>query len=425
MILSIPEWLVEIAAERVCRGAGSTTYVNGSPLALLCTGMTPIVQDQTITTTVDDTLERLLAFEATTMPVISLYLNTQADKHGHDQFGQWLKKELNTRGKTWPANSQERQSFDQDAGRIQEYLDNELKPSADGAAIFACSGAGEFFEAVQLNTPIDENRLYVYNQPHLYHLARLDDEYPRYAALITDANSARILLFGLGQALETKEVKGKKMQRVKVGGWSQARYQRRVENAHQSHAKEVVEALERIVKQENVRHIVIAGDTQIASVLLEQMPKHLTEKLVDTMRLDIKAADQEVFEATLEKMREKDAKTDAEKVQRLFNEVRARGLGVLGPQDTLEALTNGQVDELLISASLEQTRPEEEKVDAILAPEVPDSEGGTDSDEARSVSLADLLVTRAKQTDARVTFIEESSLLADAESVGALLRWRA
>ena len=45
------------------------------------------------------------------------------------------------------------------------------------------------------------------------------------------------------------------MQRVKVGGWSQARYQRRVENAHANHAKEAVEALERIASQENIRHI--------------------------------------------------------------------------------------------------------------------------------------------------------------------------
>jgi predicted RNase H-like nuclease (RuvC/YqgF family) len=55
--------------------------------------------------------------------------------------------------------------------------------------------------------------------------------------LVTDANHARIFVFGLGETLETEQVKGKKVQRVKVGGWSQARYQRRVENAHASHAK--------------------------------------------------------------------------------------------------------------------------------------------------------------------------------------------
>src|SRR6202035_5755710 len=98
------------------------------------------------------------------------------------------------------------------------------------------------------------------NQPHLYHLARLDDAYPRYAVLVTDANSARIFVFGLGQVIVAEEVKGKKVHRVKVGGWSQARYQRRVGNAHQEHAKEVIERLAQIVEADKVTHIILAAD---------------------------------------------------------------------------------------------------------------------------------------------------------------------
>jgi peptide subunit release factor 1 (eRF1) len=40
------------------------------------------------------------------------------------------------------------------------------------------------------------------------------------------------------------------------------------------------------------------------------------------------------------------------------------------------------------------------------------------------VHLADLLVTKAKQTDARVTFIEDAALLDGIDGVGAFLRWR-
>ena len=226
-------------------------------------------------------------------------------------------------------------------------------PSANGVAIFACSGA-DLWEAVQLNVPVEEHKLYIYNQPHLYHLARLDDEYPRYAALLTDANSARIFVFGLGQTLDTAEVKGKKMQRVKVGGWSQARYQRRVQNAHQSHAKELVDTLDRIAREDNIKHIILAGDVTILTALQAEMPKHLAAKVVDTVKLDLKASDQEVFEATLERMREEDAKSDSDKAARLMREYRSRGLACVGPEETLEALANGQADEVLISVALEQ-----------------------------------------------------------------------
>jgi peptide subunit release factor 1 (eRF1) len=375
-------------------------------------------------TSVEDHLERLLAFEPTNFPVISLYLNAQADDRGRDRFEQFIRKEFAARAGTFQPGSLERESFDRDTERIRAYLDDELDPSANGVAVFACAGASDFFEALQLEAPIEENRLYVYNQPHLYHLARLDDEYPRYAALITDANSARIFVFALGQILETEQVKGKKVQRVKVGGWSQARYQRRVENAHQKHVGETIESLDRIVREDQVRHIVLAGDAAILPVVQEGLPKHLAEKVVDALRLDIKASDQEIFQKTMDAMREQDARTDAEKVERLFNAYRARGLAVLGPEETLEALANGKVDELLLSASLEQMHPEEKKVEAVLAPEIPDSTGGTASDEPRAVLLPDLLVTKARQTDATVTFIEDPALLAGVGGVGGLLRWR-
>src|SRR5581483_11602248 len=126
----------------------------------------------------------------------------------------------------------------------------------------------------------------------------------------------------------------------------------------------------------------------------------------------------------MEKMRKFDAKTDAEEAQRLIEQYRGGGLAVAGIEGTLEALANGQVEELLISANLEGSRPAQEPVEAILAPEIPDPSGGTESDEPRPASVPDLLVTKAKQTDAEVTFIQDGSLLAGVEGVGGFLRWR-
>jgi len=386
--------------------------------------MTP-AETSDVTGSIDGHLERLLAFEPTPLPVLSLYLNTQPDRHGRDpDVKAYLQREFKSLARTWPASSPERQSFDRDVERILSYAEEKVEPAANGVAIFACSGADDFFEAMQLTTAIDETRIYVYNQPHLYQLARLADEYPRYAVLLTDANSARIFVFGLGQKIEAEEVKAKKVHRVKVGGWSQARYQRRVNNAHQQHAKEVIERLEQIVRDDKIAHVILAGDAAIIPVLQEAMPKQLAELVVDVMKLDAGAPEQEVFAATLESMREQSSKTDTAQVERLLQEFRAHGLAIAGPQETLEALANGQVDELLISASLEKERPELEKVDAILAPEIPDSTGGTGSDEPREASMPDLLVTKAKLTDAKVSFIVDQSLLEPVGGVGAFLRWR-
>ncbi len=378
-----------------------------------------------LATSIDEPLARLVSFEPTTFPVLSVYLNTQPDQHGRTpDAAPYLQREFKALARTWTANSPERGSFDRDVERIIAYATDKIDPAANGVALFACWGAGEFFEAIQLTTPVSDNRVYAYNQPHLYHLAHIDEQYPRYAAVLTDTNTARIFVFGLGHVISAEEVKGKKVHRVKVGGWSQARYQRRCGNAHQEHAKEVIERLAEIVRDDKVTHIILAGDSVVIPLLEEQLPQEMVS-MVEVMKLDIHASDQDVLSATLGKLQEQETKTSAEKVDRLMQQYRARGLAVVGPEETLEALANGQVDELLISGTLEVSHPQPEEVEAILAPEIPDAEGGTQGDEPRQASLPDLLVTKAKQTSATITFIEDPALLESIGGVGAFLRWRA
>ena len=372
----------------------------------------------------EEPLARLVAFEPTTFPVLSVYLNTQPDEHGRTpEAVPHLHREFKALAKTWAPSSPERHSFDRDAARIVAYATDRIDPAANGVAMFACWGADKFFEAIQLTTPVSDNRVYVHNQPHLYHLAHLDEQYPRYAAVLTDTNTARIFVFGLGQVIGAEAVKGKKVHRVKVGGWSQARYQRRAGNAHQEHAKEVVERLVQIVREDKVSHIILAGDQVVIPLLQEQLPQDMAP-MVQVMKLDIHASEQDVLTATLAKLLEQEARTASEKVERAMQQYRARGLAVVGPQETLEALTNGQVEELLISGAIEESHPQPEEVPAILAAEIAYSEGETKSEEPAQSSLADLLVTKAKQTGATVTFIEDAALLESVGGVAAFLRWR-
>jgi peptide subunit release factor 1 (eRF1) len=377
-----------------------------------------------LATSMEGPLARLVAFEATTFPVVSVYLNTQADQHGRAaDAAPYLHREFKALARTFAPGCPERHSFDRDVERIVSYTADQIDPAANGVAIFACWGAGEFFEAIQLTTPVSDNRVYACPQPHLYHLARLDEQYPRYAAVLTDTNTARIFVFGLDHVIGAETVNGKKVHRVKVGGWSQARYQRRVGNAHQEHAKEVMERLAQIVREDKVSHIILAGDQVVIPLLQEQLPREMVS-MVEVMKLDIHASQQDVLTATLAKLLEQEARTAAEKVDRLMQQYRARGLAVAGFEETLEALVNGQVDELLISGALEDSHPLPEEVRAILAPELPDSEGGTASEEPRQASLPDLLVTKAKHSGASVTFIEDAALLESVGGVAAFLRWR-
>ena len=371
--------------------------------------------------TLDELMDRLAQFDPTGFPVISLYLNAEADQHGQTNFGPFVRKEIGEQAKTFPKGSAERESFEQDAERINTFLEKEVAPQANGLALFACEAA-DLFEAAQLGAPIPNNRLFVYEQPHLYPLARLMDQYPRYVALVANSNTARLFVFGRGKALNAEEVKGVKVNRVKVGGWSQMRYQRRLANNHLQHAKEVVDTLARLVEEEQAAHVIMAGETSILPVMREQMSGELAAKVIDVLKLDVNAPEQEILAYTTEAVQEHDAQTDAEKVGQMFEQCRAGGLAVNGVAETLTALFNGQADELLIDAAPANLRFDERRIRAAVKPYDEDAAASLDFGDPRVV--ADELVRRAQATDAGISFVEDSSLLEEVGGAGALLRYR-
>jgi peptide subunit release factor 1 (eRF1) len=163
--------------------------------------------------------------------------------------------------------------------------------------------------------------------------------------------------------------------------------------------RELVERLGHVVDADRVDHILLAGDEVIVALIRAELPKRLAEKVVDTLHVDKKKPEAEIFSAAEEILRELDSKSDAERVDRLLGEYRAGGLAVVGPEEVRHALEVGQADELLISASLDRTGPAAEQ------------------------AAADF-VALARRTGTRVTFIEDPKLLAAFEGVGAFLRYK-
>lgn len=383
--------------------------------------------------TLTDQLNRLAAFEPSPYPVVSLYLNTQPNQHGRDNFQAFVRKELKARALTYPGRSPEREMLERDMERIARFLENDIQPSANGVAIFACD-AGELFETVQLNAPLDDHWLYIGDQPHLYPLARLAAQFPRYAVVLADTQRTRILVIADGGISNDTAIDGVKTRRTSQGGWSQARYQRHIQNYHLLHVKEVVATLEKIVTNEGIDRIVIAGDVVVLPLLREQMSKPLAEKVVDELSLSSDAPQDAVITATLESLRKVDAESDRDKVDAAVGAYRAGGLGVVGPDATLLALTNGQVDELLLTASLANLKDLQASRAAAMAiandagiaePAVePSAAGEPARSEMGTVRLADELVTKAHQTAARVCFIEDPALLEPYGGVAATLRFR-
>jgi len=238
--------------------------------------------------------------------------------------------------------------------------------------------------------------------------------------VLADTNRAKILVFAAGEAIDRTDVANVKTKRSQAGGWSQSRYQRHLANYHLHHAKEVVEVLERIVSDEAIDCVILAGDeATVIPILREQMSKELSEKVIDVLSLGINTPEHELFEQSLKAFQRHETLSDMQKVERLMNEYRADDLGVAGVAETLAALSNGQVEEMLITKSAGNLTYDESEVEKVLK-----IYGGGPS-RLDDRTIADELVRRATAlSSARVTFIEDASLLEPLGGVGAFIRYR-
>ena len=371
----------------------------------------------------EEMLRRLVSFEPQGHPVISLYLDARANERGRQNFAPFVRKRMTAMKRSFAAHSPEMESFTEDCVRIDRYLEEEPRPSANGVAIFACSAANDFFDVGQFEMPFERNRLMVSDRPHLYPLARLVSQNPSYAVVVADQNDAHIFVFAAGAVQAKRDVQNVDTNEPRWPAFTQNRFQRHENNVNQRHAKQIVETLERTLREEKIDKVILAGDNEtILPLLRKQMAKELSDKVIDVVSLGVEAPAHQILEQTLAVVRRHNSLTDAEKVQRLLNEYRADDLAVIGAPQTIAALSNGQVEEVLISTRPEDLAYDDAEVERVLELYRTDDRPLPKSDRR---SIADEIVRLAQEVSAaRFTFIEEVTRLKQIGGVGALLRYR-
>ena len=368
-------------------------------------------------------MQQLFDFEAGQGPFISAYLDTSVNENGQRTFDIVLKKEINENRDKFPEGSEERQAFEEDIQKMNEYLDT-LDNDVRGVAVFTCAKAG-VFKKYEFRIPFDENLFFVFDRPHLYPLIKLVSQNRRFAVVQADTNSAHIYVFGRGEVISREDIQNEKTNRSEVGGWSQMRYQRHVDKFHQQHAKEVVAELEKLVRDEHIERIILAGDeTVIIPILKGELSKELEDKVIDTMPLSVNAPEHEVLVAAEEVIHRRDSLDDMKAIETLKEQDYKNGLGVTSVAKVLPALLNGQVQELYISSNFDSIDYNIGEVNKIFLNYAP----GIDEDlpnAKRTGLVIDEILRTAAQTADDIRFIEDEDLLKESGGVGALLRYQA
>jgi len=369
-------------------------------------------------------LSKLLDAQPGTEPYISIYLNTGPNENGKKEFDIFLKKQLSDHMAVLEQGSTKRDAFQADSEKINEFVES-LDPSVRGVAIFAGSGNNDFFETYEFAVPFEENQFHVFERPFVSPLVRLVDQHPTFATVAADTNSAHIYVFRRAEITRREDIQNTKTNRSEVGGWSQMRYQRHIENFHQQHAKEVIAELDKIVSNDRIEYVVLAGDEAVIIPLLrEEMTEQLSKKVVATLPLNVNTPEHEVSEAAREALAESISNQEKELIENLFEVNYDDGVGVTGFEKTLSALLNGQVQELYLSSNLDDIGFNRENVKVLLKDYAPGLDDEMPDTRERELMIDELIRQAATSAD-EIRFIGDEHLLKTAGGVGAILRYQA
>jgi hypothetical protein len=173
---------------------------------------------------------------------------------------------------------------------------------------------------------------------------------PRPPHLLVSATreGGEVLVVGGAGSGQEQEVQGTgwPVHKVKSGGMSQDRYQRSAEDAWQTNAKELADAVIKAVAGKRIEAVIVAGDVRARELLVSELPDGLRRAVVLVDReLPVDSAElTAAAEDVLRKLEDDAARAQLE----TFHDQAGTGRGVEGLADTVAALRDGQVAELFI-----------------------------------------------------------------------------
>jgi Bacterial archaeo-eukaryotic release factor family 2 len=282
---------------------------------------------------------------------------------------------------------------------------NDTGRVAQGQAVFARHGTVRF--AGKLDAPPRREIARLAPLPHLMPL--LAQHRPPIPHLRVSATRAGGEIVAVGRSGSERRdwVEGEDwpIHKVKVGGWSQDRYQRSAEETWLENAKKLAAEVTKVAGEIGASHLVVGGDVRARDLTLEYLPKLLRESAV-VVDEEV-AADSQILADAADRALAGWADREARERFDDWQARHAHGRGVEGLGPVLAAFRDGQVGDLFL------VDDETSTATALIGP------GGNDVAETREELLewglaedqifpdrADAAIVRAiVRTDAELHFL--------------------
>ncbi len=295
--------------------------------------------------------------------------------------------------------------------------------SADGAhglAVFCAAGDG-LFESFKLPRPVP-SEVFIGRRPFVEPLVDMASD-GRWCVLLVSRETARILR-GSQDRLDQVATVGEDPPRGQhdQGGWSQARYERAVEEDADDHVKRTADVLYRRFKRAPFDHLVIGATRELTPLVEDRLHPDMRARLVGRIDVDVEHSSVEDALVASRPVMEEHERRREEKIIERLKERAADGRAASGLDDVLEALSERRVETLLLADGFSATARMCPQC-GWLGPDHVESCPADGSDMERRDDIAELAIGRALGQSAEVLVPRRSSEIAERGGIAAVLRF--
>jgi peptide chain release factor subunit 1 len=305
------------------------------------------------TTTVNlDDLRELAAFRAENGCAISLYLDLDpsvAPTAGDTATR--VRSLLDAGSKSHGARRSDlphevRQGLRADFERLERYFDGEFdRDGAHGVAIFA-AGLDNVWSVLQLPSSVPDT-VRVADDFLLAPLVPLVGRGDGALVAVVGREQGRVLALRRGRLEEIADRSEEAPGRHDQGGWSQARFQRHIENLDQEHYRNVADELERAFRRLRRPRIVLVGTEEVRAEFAEALSTEIQDAIVGSVTAEAHATDAELETVALPPLERWRSSRESDVVERWREEAGRNARAASGWEKTLEAASDGRVELLL------------------------------------------------------------------------------
>lgn len=372
-----------------------------------------------------DTIRRLAEVDAGDGAVLSVYVDLDPTEFATaDARSSAVTSALNEASRTVEDGDRDlshdaRMALREDVERVREYLEDADFDGTHGIALFACGGA-DLFEAVHLPYRVD-NAVVVDAAPHVAPLA--SDSGGAWLVVLVSRASGRLLRGGPESLREEGVVEDDVHGQHQAGGWSQARYERSVDEDVRRHLERVAKAVQQRHERAPFEYLLVGGPEDAHSEFVELLDQSMSERLAGRVEIDVdNTTPDEVAEAAAPVMREHEDKHHTELLERLQQGLGRGERAAAGLDDVLDSLNEQRVEALLIDAGFSAPGAQCPTCGWIGA-----KTGGKcpadQSELEERPNIVDAAIERALAQDAKVVTLAERPEMESHGGIAAVLRF--